>query len=57
MHILQSRHPLLYLDTHQREAHEQTVSILADLGYTIACLDGKPLPESKELIASYDLLH
>ena len=54
MHILQSRHPLLYLDTHQREAHEQTVSILADLGYTIACLDGKPLPESKELIASYD---
>jgi len=54
MHILQTRHPLLYLDTHQREAHEQTVSILADLGYTIACLDGKPLPESKELIASYD---
>ena len=54
MHILQSRHPLLYLDTHQREAHERTVSILADLGYTIACLDGKPLPESKELIASYD---
>ena len=51
---LQARHPLLYLDTHQREAHEQTVAILTSLGYTITCLDGKPLAESKELIARYE---
>jgi FkbM family methyltransferase len=53
MHTLHACHPLLYLDTHQREAHEQTVAILTSLGYTITCLDGKPLTESKELIARF----
>lgn len=55
MHTLQACHPLLYLDTHQREAHYQTLEILTRLGYTITCLDGKALPESKELIARFDL--
>jgi len=53
LQTLQACHPLLYLDTHQREAHEQTVEILKSLGYTITCLDGKALPESKELIAQW----
>ena len=54
MQTLQACHPLLYLDTHQREAHYQTLEILTRLDYTITCLDGKALPESKELIARYD---
>ena len=49
--ILSSRHPVLYLDTHDREAHNKTVTILKDLGYEITCLDGKDLPVSKELLA------
>lgn len=54
MHTLQACHPLLYLDTHQREAHYQTLEILTRLCYTITCLDGKPLSESKELIARFE---
>jgi len=53
LQTLQACHPLLYLDTHQREAHEQTVEILKSLGYTITCRYGKALPESKELIAQW----
>jgi hypothetical protein len=52
MTLLEKYRPILFLDTHQREAHYATVDILKGLGYTIHCLDGKPLPESKELVAS-----
>ena len=50
--LLENHQPILFLDTHQREAHNATVAILTELDYDIVCLDGKPLPESKELIAS-----
>lgn len=49
--ILEKHRPVLFLDTHQREAHEPTLSLLQELGYKFEILDGKPLPESKELIA------
>ena len=52
MTLLEKYRPILFLDTHQREAHHATVDILKGLGYTIHCLDGKPLTESKELVAS-----
>jgi FkbM family methyltransferase len=52
MTLLEKYRPILFLDTHQREAHHATVDILKGLGYTLHCLDGKPLPESKELVAS-----
>jgi len=51
--ILSTRHPLIYLDTHDRNAHNRTVNTLNKLGYTITCVDGMALPESKELFASY----
>ncbi|MCJ7694153.1 MAG: FkbM family methyltransferase, partial [Anaerolineaceae bacterium] len=51
--ILSTRHPLIYLDTHDRNAHNKTVTLLNGLGYTITCVDGKDLPESKELLASF----
>lgn len=50
--LLEKYHPVLFIDTHNREAHNATVEILSGLNYDIRCLDGKPLPESKELIAS-----
>lgn len=49
--LLEQHHPILFLDTHQREAHELTIALLHELGYEFEILDGKPLPESKELIA------
>jgi len=49
--LIQGYHPIFFLDTHQREAHQQLITLLKELGYTFKILDGKPLPETKELIA------
>lgn len=51
--LLTEHHPLLFLDTHNREAHQATVRLLSDLGYQFEVLDGKPIAESKELIARF----
>lgn len=50
--LLAQYKPVIFLDTHNREAHNATTKLLNELDYEIYCLDGKPLPESKELIAS-----
>ena len=50
--LLAKHKPVIFLDTHNREAHNATVKLLNEFNYEIVCLDGKPLPESKELIAS-----
>jgi FkbM family methyltransferase len=52
--LLEKYHPTLFLDTHQREAHRPTITLLEDMGYAFTILDGKPLPETKELIARFD---
>jgi FkbM family methyltransferase len=49
--LLIKHRPVLFLDTHQRTAHQNTIAFLEELGYTFTILDGKPLPETKELIA------
>jgi FkbM family methyltransferase len=49
--VLSQHQPVLFMDTHAREAHQPTVAFLEDLGYTFEILDGKPLPETKEFIA------
>lgn len=49
--ILEIYHPLLFVDTHNRQAHRLTVALLDALGYQYDVLDGKPLQESKEFIA------
>ena len=51
--ILETKHPVLFLDTHARDAHEKTISLLLELGYELELLDGKPLAESKEIIARW----
>lgn len=51
MTILETYHPILFLDTHNREAHNATVALLTEMNFELRRLDGKPLPESKELIA------
>lgn len=51
--LLRQYHPILFLDTHQREAHRPTIALLKELGYEFSILDGKPLPETKELIARH----
>ena len=43
--------PVLFLDTHQREAHLPTIELLKELGYAFEILDGKSLTATKELIA------
>jgi FkbM family methyltransferase len=50
-YLLERYRPVLFLDTHQREAHQPTIELLQQLDYTFDILDGKPLPETKELIA------
>lgn len=49
--LLRQFRPILFLDTHNREAHAGTLSILTELGYRFEILDGKPLEGTKELIA------
>ncbi len=49
--LLERHHPILFLDTHQREAHLPTIDLLRDLGYRFKILDGQSLKETKELIA------
>jgi len=50
-HILENHRPILFLDTHNRQAHELTVKLLQETGYRFEILDGKPLAESKEFLA------
>jgi FkbM family methyltransferase len=50
-YLLERYRPVLFLDTHQREAHQPTIELLQGLDYIFEILDGKPLPETKELIA------
>lgn len=50
-HIIENHRPVLFMDTHNRQAHESTVKFLAEADYQFTILDGKPLAESKEFIA------
>ena len=50
-HILKEFRPVLFLDTHNRQAHALTVKLLKDIGYRFEILDGKPLTDSKEFLA------
>ena len=49
--LLEEHHPVLFLDTHQREAHLPTIELLRELGYEFEILDGKSLTATKELVA------
>jgi len=50
-YIIDAFQPLIFLDTHGRDAHELTIRFLKDHGYQFEVLDGRPLEASKELIA------
>jgi len=49
--LLAEFHPILFLDTHNREAHQATISLLKAFDYRFEVLDGKPIAETKELVA------
>lgn len=49
--LLETYQPVLFLDTHEREAHSPTIAMLEELGYVFEILDGKSLMETKELVA------
>ena len=49
--LLAAYRPILFLDTHDRTAHADTVALLQELNYRFEILDGKAMAESKELIA------
>jgi FkbM family methyltransferase len=50
--IIQAYRPLIFLDTHDRTAHTDTIGFLAEMGYQFEQIDNLPLAESKELLAS-----
>lgn len=49
--VIDKFQPVLFLDTHQRSAHQNTINLLEQKKYRFEILDGKPLAETKELIA------
>lgn len=49
--LIETHQPLIFLDTHGRDVHELTIKFLKAYGYRFEILDGRPLAESKELIA------
>lgn len=51
--LLERCHPTLFIDTHGKEVHAQCCLYLERLGYKLEAIDGKELPESKEIIAIY----
>lgn len=49
--LLKTYRPVLFLDTHNRNAHHLTIKLLEELGYRFEILDEKPLDETRELVA------
>lgn len=49
--LLAQYRPILFLDTHQREAHQATIALLEELGYQFEILDGKSLDQTREILA------
>jgi FkbM family methyltransferase len=49
--LLKNHRPLLFLDTHDRKAHQFTIALLGELGYKFKILDGKDMQKTRELIA------
>lgn len=49
--LIQQYRPILFLDTHQREAHQPAIKLLEEWGYIFKILDNQPLPETRELVA------
>jgi FkbM family methyltransferase len=49
--LIQEHRPLIFLDTHDREAHAATLGFLQEFGYQFEVLDARPLADAKELIA------
>ncbi|MDF1519078.1 MAG: FkbM family methyltransferase [Brevefilum sp.] len=49
--LIESARPILFLDTHQREAHQKTLEFLQSHNYQVDILDGKSIQETREFIA------
>jgi FkbM family methyltransferase len=49
--LVERYQPIIFMDTHQREAHHASIRFLQGRGYEFTILDGKPLDMTKELIA------
>jgi FkbM family methyltransferase len=52
--LMERCHPTLFLDTHGSDLHAECCRWLAELGYRLETIDGKDLPESKEIFAVYE---
>ena len=49
--LINEHRPVIFLDTHQRSAHQKTADFLKTCDYDIEILDGKSIGDSKEIIA------
>jgi FkbM family methyltransferase len=54
--LLERCHPTLFIDTHGKEVHIQCCHFLEDLGYRLEAIDGKAIPESKEIFAVHNVV-
>ena len=50
-HLLETHRPVLFLDTHNRKAHNLTIALLEEIGYRFKILDGRDMQETRELVA------
>jgi len=50
-HLLKTHRPVLFLDTHNRNAHHLTIALLEEMGYRFSILDGRDMQETRELVA------
>jgi len=49
--LLEIHRPVLFLDTHNRNAHHLTIALLEEMGYRFKILDGRDMQETRELVA------
>jgi FkbM family methyltransferase len=49
--LLEIHRPVLFLDTHNRKAHNLTIALLEEIGYRFKILDGRDMQETRELVA------
>ena len=49
--VLEEHRPVLFLATHGRDVHARCISLLSESGYQVECIDDRPMPEARKLLA------
>jgi len=46
-------HPIIFLATHGQQVHQECCRLLVSHGYRLESLDGRPVPETDEIVAHF----